>query len=57
MQKTELVDEINAFAAARASGNPLLLTRQAAKLEELMSRLPDEVEERTIPAPEQDPTR
>lgn len=45
MKKSELIDEINAFAAARASGNPLLSQRQAQVVEEIMSKLPDELPE------------
>ena len=49
MTKSSLIDEINAFAAARASGNPLLIQRQAQMLESAMSKLPEELPEVMTP--------
>ncbi len=46
MQKSILVDEINAFAAARASGNLALTQRQAQVLDALIAKLPDELPEK-----------
>jgi hypothetical protein len=43
MNKQLLIDEIEAFAAARASGNPLLIQRQIVNLERLLAQLPDEL--------------
>lgn len=45
MKKSLLIDEINAFATARASGHPLLIQRQGEVLEAVMSKLPDELPE------------
>jgi len=47
MKKQELVEEIEAFAAARASGNTLLAQRQKASLEHTLSRLLDDLPEVT----------
>jgi CO/xanthine dehydrogenase Mo-binding subunit len=51
MKKSELIDEINAYGAARAIGNPLLVQRQTQALEMIMQRLAEELPERPEPEP------
>lgn len=43
MTKTELTTEIDAFVAARLSGNELLARRQLKVLNELMEKLPEDL--------------
>lgn len=46
MKIVELLVEIEAYAAAKASGNQLLLERQKQVLETALNRLPEELPER-----------
>lgn len=43
MTKQHLVQEIEAYAAARASGNTTLIQRSIAALQQALSALPDEL--------------
>lgn len=43
MTKQQLVQEIEAYAAARASGNTTLIQRSIAALQQALSALPDEL--------------
>lgn len=46
MSKQELIDEMEAYAAARATNNPLLIKRTIKTLTELLDKLPDELTEK-----------
>lgn len=45
MKKTDLIAEIDAYAAAKASGNQLLLARSVNALQSTLALLPDEIAE------------
>ena len=55
MTKTQLIEEIEAYARAKASGSPLLAQRQGEVLQRLLNMIPDEIEEAepAPPTPEQ----
>jgi hypothetical protein len=46
MKTVELLVEIEAYAAAKASGNQLLLQRQKQMLETALNKLPEELPEK-----------
>lgn len=48
MKTTDLIAEIEAYAAAKASGNVLLARRQGGVLQGLLGQLPEELPEREV---------
>lgn len=44
MTKQVLIEEIEAYASAKASGNPTLVHRQGEVLKRLLDALPDELQ-------------
>lgn len=49
MTKQELMQEIDGYAVAKATGFPLLIERQLAVLQTLLAKLPDQLPEITEP--------
>jgi hypothetical protein len=45
MKKTDLINEIDAYAAARASANQLLIARSVNAMQSIFALLPDEIAE------------
>lgn len=52
MKKTDLIAEIDAYAAARASGNQLLIARSVNAMQGIFAALPDEIAEVQAEPPE-----
>ena len=50
MTKTQLIEEIEAYASAKATGNLTLIQRSAAALKALLDKLPEEL----LPEPKAD---
>lgn len=50
MTKTQLIEEIEAYAAAKSTGNVTLMQRSAAMLKQLLDKLPEEL----LPEPKAD---
>lgn len=50
MKKLDLIAEINSYAAAKASGDQILVERQGQVLSELLNKLPAELPEVTAPS-------
>jgi uncharacterized small protein (DUF1192 family) len=57
MKKTDLIAEIDAYAAAKASGNQLLLARSVNALQSTLALLPDEIAEVKAEPPAKAPVK
>jgi len=54
MKRELLILEIEAYASAKTSGNPLLVKRQGEIISSLLEKLPEEIPEKdTAPEPDE----